>query len=222
MNLTTALKIFGLNFDQLQKLSRSELRKIYLQLAQTAHPDAGGSSEEFIQLQEAYSLLKQEIPEDPDPKQRDLDKIEEIETGLADYVRRLEGLVKDIQRTLEEAEIQTQQIIEEFEKKREELQKNIQELSKKLQEKQQSWIHKILRTFGSGALQEYENYINQLKQAREQIEKKFLQEVSDLYGATLQQMKEKLQKDLDSRQKQKDSKQKQKKKEENTPTSKET
>lgn len=194
MNLTQALEIFGLTFEELKNTNRSQLREKYLQLAQKTHPDRGGVAEDFIKLQESYKRLKQEIPEDKDSEQRDLDKFEGIEKELIFYYE-LTNLFEEIKKTLEIAENQTQEIIKNFEEKREKLQKAVQECTKELQIKQNSWVYKFFGNLTlnlTGTLQRYEERMKELKEEREVMEKDFLQQVSNLYGSVLQQIKEKM------------------------------
>ena len=59
MNLNLALEIFEIT--SLVGQTESSLKKIYYQKAGIYHPDKGGSSDKFIQLREAYSLLKKAL-----------------------------------------------------------------------------------------------------------------------------------------------------------------
>lgn len=54
MNTSDALRIFNIN----EVGDLTQLHKTYRKLAMQAHPDAGGSSQEFFKLQTAYELLK--------------------------------------------------------------------------------------------------------------------------------------------------------------------
>lgn len=56
-----ALEIFGLSKKELETMNRWALRKQYRRLAREHHPDAGGSDESFVQLNDAYQTLLEKI-----------------------------------------------------------------------------------------------------------------------------------------------------------------
>ena len=55
--LTAASGIFGRSKENLKKLSRKELARLYRQKAQKLHPDKGGDHDTFVNLTEAYHEL---------------------------------------------------------------------------------------------------------------------------------------------------------------------
>ena len=59
MTLHGALKLLQLPTAAGQRLSLNQIRDAYRQLALSAHPDSGGSTEAMRRLNEAYQLLKQ-------------------------------------------------------------------------------------------------------------------------------------------------------------------
>lgn len=56
-----ALTLFGLTPDRLKTISKEELTRTYRKLARRAHPDTGGSEEEFIELNDAFSQLREQL-----------------------------------------------------------------------------------------------------------------------------------------------------------------
>ena len=57
--LKEASTIFGVKEDDLKKMSRQGLTRLYRRMAQNLHPDKGGEKEKFVKLSEAYhELLK--------------------------------------------------------------------------------------------------------------------------------------------------------------------
>jgi DnaJ-class molecular chaperone len=61
MTLQKALSVF--EFASIEKVNNDLLKKRYLDLAQSRHPDKGGSTETFIELKEAYAYLKRFLEE---------------------------------------------------------------------------------------------------------------------------------------------------------------
>lgn len=59
-----ALKIFKLSKNEVKKLTKSRLRRIYRKLARQMHPDTGGSDEKFVELNTAYNTLLKKIKDD--------------------------------------------------------------------------------------------------------------------------------------------------------------
>jgi hypothetical protein len=59
MTLHGALKLLQLPTAAGQRLSLNQIRDAYRQLALSAHPDSGGSTEAMRRLNEAYQLVKQ-------------------------------------------------------------------------------------------------------------------------------------------------------------------
>lgn len=58
-SLEISLDILNLSKEQAKELSREELRKRYRKLASNAHPDAGGSQEQFKLVKKAYEQVRQ-------------------------------------------------------------------------------------------------------------------------------------------------------------------
>jgi curved DNA-binding protein CbpA len=56
MTLQKALSVF--QFDSINTVTTELIKKRYLDLAQKRHPDKGGTTDEFIELKEAYVYLK--------------------------------------------------------------------------------------------------------------------------------------------------------------------
>jgi DnaJ-class molecular chaperone len=56
MTIQKALEVFG--YSNIDKLSAVNVKKTYLELASKKHPDKGGTSEEFVELKDAYTYLK--------------------------------------------------------------------------------------------------------------------------------------------------------------------
>jgi hypothetical protein len=56
-----ALKIFNLNKKKLKTMTKKSLTKLYRRLARKVHPDTGGSHEKFVELNDAYETLLEEI-----------------------------------------------------------------------------------------------------------------------------------------------------------------
>lgn len=52
-----ACKIFEINKSELKTLTKKELTKRYRRLARKVHPDAGGSNDQFVKLNDAYKSL---------------------------------------------------------------------------------------------------------------------------------------------------------------------
>lgn len=52
-----AMEIFGQSLNQLKKLSKSELTKLYRSKAMELHPDKGGDHERFVDLSTIYTTL---------------------------------------------------------------------------------------------------------------------------------------------------------------------
>ena len=50
-------KIFGTPFDQLKKMNRDELSRVYRKKAMELHPDQGGDHDNFVELTEIYNHL---------------------------------------------------------------------------------------------------------------------------------------------------------------------
>jgi len=56
-----ALKIFKLNKNELKAMTKRNLTKLYRKLARKVHPDTGGSNEKFVELNDAYETLLEEL-----------------------------------------------------------------------------------------------------------------------------------------------------------------
>lgn len=61
MTLQKALSLF--QFASIDSVTTEIIRKRYLDLAQKKHPDKGGSTQEFIELKDAYAYLKKFVSE---------------------------------------------------------------------------------------------------------------------------------------------------------------
>ena len=56
-----ACEKLGIKMDQLGKMDKAELSRIYRLKAKESHPDAGGSGEAFLEIKEAYECLLRRI-----------------------------------------------------------------------------------------------------------------------------------------------------------------
>ncbi|WP_136808141.1 DnaJ domain-containing protein [Desulfosediminicola flagellatus] len=56
------LEIFGYNFDELKKMNKKTLTRLYRKKALELHPDQGGDQEKFVELTEIYSILQKGQP----------------------------------------------------------------------------------------------------------------------------------------------------------------
>lgn len=54
-------KLFGATWKQLQKMSRSALKRLYRRRVMALHPDHGGDKQDFIQLTASYRYLLQRL-----------------------------------------------------------------------------------------------------------------------------------------------------------------
>jgi len=61
MDFATALRIFQLH--SLDRQTEDSVKKIYKKLAKQTHPDSGGNTQDFVELQQAYTLLLQKLQE---------------------------------------------------------------------------------------------------------------------------------------------------------------
>ncbi len=61
MTLHKALSLF--QFASIDSVTTDKIKKRYLDLAQKKHPDKGGSTQEFIELKDAYAYLKKFVTE---------------------------------------------------------------------------------------------------------------------------------------------------------------
>jgi predicted phage-related endonuclease len=61
MTLQKALSVF--QFGDINLVNTNLLKKSYLDLAQVRHPDKGGTTDEFIELKDAYTYLKKFLSE---------------------------------------------------------------------------------------------------------------------------------------------------------------
>ena len=52
-----AAKVFGASWQELQKMSKKELTRLFRQRAKELHPDSGGDHDRFIELSGAYAAL---------------------------------------------------------------------------------------------------------------------------------------------------------------------
>lgn len=59
VTLKKAGRIFGENREELEKMSRKELTRLYRRMAQELHPDKGGDHDKFVSLTEAYHAVLQ-------------------------------------------------------------------------------------------------------------------------------------------------------------------
>jgi hypothetical protein len=59
LNMDKALQVFALSRDEHRQMSRTQITRIYRRQAMSCHPDQGGESDKFIELQEAYEVLTQ-------------------------------------------------------------------------------------------------------------------------------------------------------------------
>lgn len=57
-----ALAVFGLDGEQLARLNKKDLTRLYRQKALALHPDKGGDTEQFIRLTAAYEELLPSLP----------------------------------------------------------------------------------------------------------------------------------------------------------------
>lgn len=57
MTITQAFKILGIP----EESTKEQIRRRYLTLARSAHPDAGGSMEEFTKINKAYEVAKTRV-----------------------------------------------------------------------------------------------------------------------------------------------------------------
>ncbi len=128
MNTTQALKIFDLYNPQ--ELNLAELKKKYRQLAKNKHPDNGGNHNEFIELNEAYNLLKKTIKDLQETNtEKEIEEFnnlskEEIISKFEEKNSQLQNLENTITTQLFSLEITRQsvlQIIDEYKQKKEDL-----------------------------------------------------------------------------------------------------
>lgn len=54
-------EIFGLTMDDLRKMNRSELGRLFREKAKNHHPDSGGEADDFIKLRQVYENLKNSL-----------------------------------------------------------------------------------------------------------------------------------------------------------------
>lgn len=57
INLDTACKVFGIGKEDLARMSRDQLVRLYRKKAKEHHPDRGGDKESFIRMAEAFACL---------------------------------------------------------------------------------------------------------------------------------------------------------------------
>jgi len=55
-NWKQAARTFGIRKRKLQKMSKSEIKKLYRKLAKKYHPDKGGNAQDFRNLHDAYKF----------------------------------------------------------------------------------------------------------------------------------------------------------------------
>jgi len=56
MSWKKAAKAFGTNVKSLKKMTKAEIKKLYRKKAMKAHPDTGGSEDDFKNLNNAYNF----------------------------------------------------------------------------------------------------------------------------------------------------------------------
>lgn len=66
MTLQKALSLF--QFTSIDTVTSEQIKKRYLDLAQSKHPDKGGTTGEFIELKDAYTYLKKFVIDDENLK----------------------------------------------------------------------------------------------------------------------------------------------------------
>jgi curved DNA-binding protein CbpA len=59
MPLNEAGQVFGLDNEELNRLSRRQVTRLFRRRALKCHPDQGGRPTEFIRLSEAYKAIMQ-------------------------------------------------------------------------------------------------------------------------------------------------------------------
>lgn len=84
MDLKQALKVFQL--EHLEDLGLDQIKLKYRTLARETHPDKGGDSKAFIEIQEAYNILINEYDSQRDPSLKEL-KILSKEEILEKYYK---------------------------------------------------------------------------------------------------------------------------------------
>jgi hypothetical protein len=57
MEMDEIVEIFGEPLEELQKMNRRALTKLFRERAHDLHPDKGGEHDEFVRLTEAYNEL---------------------------------------------------------------------------------------------------------------------------------------------------------------------
>ncbi len=59
MPLREASRVFGMEAEELDRLSRRQVTRLFRRRALKCHPDQGGRPTEFIRLSEAYKAIMQ-------------------------------------------------------------------------------------------------------------------------------------------------------------------
>lgn len=144
MTLQKALEIFNIN--SLEEISKEEIKKIYRKQAGLKHPDKeGGSSQEFVELRQAYLYILSHYPNKAIKKTgkdlKELSKDEILDKYFHD-TRELQVKVDSYENVtntqiavLDNVKTEAEDILSRFEQRkselRKELDKNIAELEKK-------------------------------------------------------------------------------------------
>jgi curved DNA-binding protein CbpA len=62
MPLENALLLLRIAEEEFRCMTRTQLTRRYRKIAKRVHPDGGGEHEEFIQITEAYEVLRCRLP----------------------------------------------------------------------------------------------------------------------------------------------------------------
>jgi curved DNA-binding protein CbpA len=200
MNLQKALEIFDI--DSLDEMSKDEIKKIYRKQAGQKHPDKeGGSSQEFVELRQAYLYILSHFPNKTikktgkDLKELSKDEIldkyfqdtKDLQLKLDSY----ESVTKNQITVLDDVKTEAEDILGRFEKRKAELRKeldaNIALLEKKFNP---GFFAKLMALFQNKMSEEefWEKYhfeVQKYSRKDAELDVEFFKEMLTTYGGGL-------------------------------------
>jgi len=200
MTLSRALEIFSLS--SITNVTADALKKMYHDLAKTAHPDSEkGDDKQFVELKKAYVLLAKELLKNPTAgvdsrdltalsRQEIMEKYEKDTSELQHQITLFRSSFEQQEQIMDSLKTKVESILAEFEEKKNTLQTELEKEVGKL-EKQYSGsvLSKIFFFWPKMSEDEFWNKYNhkvtEFTDRHSKLDVEFFQEMLNMYGNSL-------------------------------------
>jgi DnaJ domain len=195
MTLDRALQIFALVEDDLLYSDSDQIKQIYRKLAKEKHPDkAGGDTQSFNELKEAYILLSVMVQENSGRQLVALDKDEILNKYQID-TRKLHNSLTSQYRSINKIKNEVGDLIAEFEERKKTLENDLNSSVEDLQNQyKKNLIQKIIPFWPSMSesefLVKYNDLIADQSKECESLDSELFRRMAEIYGEGLNEISE--------------------------------